>query len=682
MEDSIEDPDVYDINVIAWDYGLSPLHLAILNGHLEIIELLVSEYGADVLVPVKLLQPGTSNARGAIMTLILVKSLPREKAIETAKLLIKLGATSAQADMNYFTVFHYVVAENIIDILDILIENDRPAALGVLNNIGTTGGLRNNTNTPLTTAIHKNYQDMVAKLLELGAKPSVPFEDWIKAHMASNHHQGYNISPEHNLYRYKSSVDQPIILAAVKEMGKSVEDLLSHGADPCTLEKTAQGMVQSGQIRHYNNQPAEAVLDIIRKKIKFLQKWDGDAKATPKKPEALDEEDKYIRGFEKDTYRFWSAASDYATTKVTNKTEWENYKKSLEVQEEKGLGEKKAAVLDILRELKHAEQALVEAGAKTFDEQYPDITKPGENQGQQYVYKEPELKPYNTSFHFQVPDLNENKKEGFIKLFEAAWNNDLQQVKALTLAPWELKQKTSLEDPLQVAVQDSNGFSPFSIAVLRGHFDLARRIIDICKAQYQKDDGSGLRQLWNVMPDGSDHDGSDYGENLPIVSELVNDRFTIDNLGEVSNIVKSHVLPSAMIGWYCLADRFDGSRHGRNTSQTLLNYAVSSDNMTLLKFIIELGAEEQAVLAEHDEDQKFYTIPQDAFHSAIRLGRTSLLAEMIRCSGAGIPFNEIISKSGIELKSKPRYYQGLSVGGKKRADWAQAPGGVYFLLFF
>jgi hypothetical protein len=28
----------------------------------------------------------------------------------------------------------------------------------------------------------------------------------------------------------------------------------------------------------------------------------------------------------------------------------------------------------------------------------------------------------------------------------------------------------------------------------------------------------------------------------------------------------------------------------------------------------------------------------------------------------------------MEVKTKPRYYQGLSVGGKKRADWAQAPG--------
>lgn len=40
----------------------------------------------------------------------------------------------------------------------------------------------------------------------------------------------------------------------------------------------------------------------------------------------------------------------------------------------------------------------------------------------------------------------------------------------------------------------------------------------------------------------------------------------------------------------------------------------------------------------------------------------------------GIPLNELVQKSGIEIKTKPRYYQGLSVGGKKRADWAQAPG--------
>jgi len=90
-EDSLDDPDVYEINVIAWDYGLSPLHLAILNGHTNVVELLVSEYGADVLLPVKLVDPGTTNANGAIMTIVLALSLPADMAKEMIKLLLKLG---------------------------------------------------------------------------------------------------------------------------------------------------------------------------------------------------------------------------------------------------------------------------------------------------------------------------------------------------------------------------------------------------------------------------------------------------------------------------------------------------------------------------------------------------------------------------------------------------------------
>jgi hypothetical protein len=37
--------------------------------------------------------------------------------------------------------------------------------------------------------------------------------------------------------------------------------------------------------------------------------------------------------------------------------------------------------------------------------------------------------------------------------------------------------------------------------------------------------------------------------------------------------------------------------------------------------------------------------------------------------------NQLIETSGLEIKTKPKHYQGLSVGGKKRVDWAQAPGG-------
>lgn len=77
--------------MVAWDHGLSPLHLAILNGHLDVIELLVAEYGADILLPVKLVNPRTSDAKAAIMTLVLALSLPSERAKSVIKLLLKLG---------------------------------------------------------------------------------------------------------------------------------------------------------------------------------------------------------------------------------------------------------------------------------------------------------------------------------------------------------------------------------------------------------------------------------------------------------------------------------------------------------------------------------------------------------------------------------------------------------------
>jgi hypothetical protein len=50
-----DEPDFYDVNVLAWDTSCSPLHLAILNGHIEVVRELVQTFGADVLLPIKLL---------------------------------------------------------------------------------------------------------------------------------------------------------------------------------------------------------------------------------------------------------------------------------------------------------------------------------------------------------------------------------------------------------------------------------------------------------------------------------------------------------------------------------------------------------------------------------------------------------------------------------------------------
>lgn len=82
--------------------------------------------------------------------------------------------------------------------------------------------------------------------------------------------------------------------------------------------------------------------------------------------------------------------------------------------------------------------------------------------------------------------------------------------------------------PLKIAVRDGNGFSPFSIAVLRGHYDLARKCIEICIAQYHKDDGLSSRQRWRMKKssdedeDMSDYDHDDENEDGKILKHFDN----------------------------------------------------------------------------------------------------------------------------------------------------------------
>jgi ankyrin repeat protein len=230
-----------------------------------------------------------------------------------------------------------------------------------------------------------------------------------------------------------------------------------------------------------------------------------------------------------------------------------------------------------------------------------------------------------------VPDLNPTKYSGYLRLFEAAWNDDLETVKSLTLAPWQFQDEKPLQAPLQIAVRDGNGFSPFSIAVLQGHHKLAQTIVEICIAQYHQDDGS-LRKRWNMHSMDSDDEGysdEDDDNKLPIYSELVSDKYTIDSVGEVSDAVKSDVLPLMMIEWPCYTTRLLNPSKEDDTQYSLLEHAVVMNDMDLLKFIIQLGAEQQAALADGEDDQKFYTIARPIFHQAIKRGRTQMLAEMV-----------------------------------------------------
>jgi len=119
------------------------------------------------------------------MTILLAMTLPTEKAKEVVKLLLELGATSAQADMNHISILHYVVAQDNHEILDLLLANDRPVALSVINWMSTPKW-GNQGDSPLTSAIEMGHQDMISKLLAIGAKPDITFDSWIKTYLERN----------------------------------------------------------------------------------------------------------------------------------------------------------------------------------------------------------------------------------------------------------------------------------------------------------------------------------------------------------------------------------------------------------------------------------------------------------------------------------------------------------------
>jgi len=159
--------------------------------------------------------------------------------------------------------------------------------------------------------------------------------------------------------------------------------------------------------------------------------------------------------------------------------------------------------------------------------------------------------------------LTENQRTAYLKLFQAAWDGDIEIIKSLTLAPYELE-TGQFNPPLRIAVQDGNGFSPFSLAVLRGHRDIALKIVEICMAQYRKDDTGrrkfNIRSYDNIRCYESDDEydsdyDSDEEHDLPITSNLVSDKYTVDNLGEVASTVKSDILPLQMIEWECYTER-------------------------------------------------------------------------------------------------------------------------------
>ncbi|PLB49657.1 ankyrin [Aspergillus steynii IBT 23096] len=665
-DENNEEPDIYDINVISWDTRTSPLHLAILHGQVGVVEELVSSFGADVLLPIKLLNSYDNNPRAAILTLVLALRLPMEQAKAMTEKLLRLGATPTQADLDHNTPLHYIAATSYHELLDVFVKYNKPATQKALNHCATNGQTwRPIMYSTLMMAIAAKDSATAVSLLEHGAPPFLAFENWFKSAAAGAPYIRSN-QGDTNMENFRHDTTQPIVQAVFEELPTVVLEVLKRGADPNTLSPSGHKVRDSGYEPRYDM--GKSLLDCVRDKLQELRQYKGEHQVGSDLRQ-LEPHEVYLDGLQEGSYKMWVAKEQIQDAEAEYEKEMENQRqRARRYGEEEGVEEKKEAVSSLIQEFERVEQTLVDMQAKTFREIFPDIepAKPADVSNSPPYTPE----PFKLKFDFHIHELTDEKRVGYFKLFEAAWSGDLPTVQALTLGMWGDENK---QQPLQISAMDWNRMTPFSIAVLRGHLEMANVMLEIAQAQYKVVETK--RDQRYEMDDASDEGDSDSdgSEGIRITSEVVDDKFTVDDIGALDFDAGSTDSPSDMLGRLYPVSIFiqkANSSFGQKRFKYdgLFEYAIWTDNAPVLALLLEMGQKYQA--RDEETEPRIYTIDEDLVYMAIEHGRTRCLEEIISRTGADLPINELVKNSGVQLQEKPKYYQGLSIHGRKRADWA------------
>ncbi|KAJ5746177.1 hypothetical protein N7520_011359 [Penicillium odoratum] len=677
LEENDQEPDIFDINAAAWDSLASPLHLAVLHGHNDVVSELVSSFGADVLIPVKILNSFNREPEASLLNLVLALALPFDKARSMSQTLLKLGASPAQADLDQHTPLNYIAQSSYSDLLVVYLEHDGPALQRAINHLplASVASWRDSTFfSALMSAIATRNSKSAIKLLELGAKPKFELDYLMNAVKSQ--------VPDLGLARVlgeqiEKSVTQPVFLATEKDLPLIAIELLRRGADP-----------NSERIQGWGERKS-TILDCVRNSLNskrdFLKpkKMGGQYFGFDRSTVFEKDDESYLAEYPKAHYQRFVAQYQLQTARERQRSFEERHGVHDTTIAEPGLLEKKEAVAKLIRDYELLETELVARGAKTVEELYPigHASLQAKIRPRQLPGAEDNGNIFRIDFKFETLALTDTTRNGYVQLFEAAWDGDVKTIKALTSSMWGPSQD---QPPLEIAVCDNMNNSCLSIAILRGHLSTAEAIIIILRDQFKKKMPQG--QVRFEMPIDSDAENSDAessnGEGINIISRTFDDRFTHENVGEVVTQVESQVSPLAALQKRCGASRFllDSSEltfkeyksEGQCTYfsiDTLLHYAIIKNDISLLDFLLKLG--EKCAGFDEPAKEKF-TISQRDFQLAIALGHLDCLVRMIQFSAVGLPLAKMCEQSGVKPKEEHLYYPGLSIRGKKRKDWADA----------
>lgn len=270
-----------------------------------------------------------------------------------------------------------------------------------------------------------------------------------------------------------------------------------------------------------------------------------------------------LDAYEPGSYQRFCAEQQLA---AQNKVRKSHNKSNVKTDNEKdviALQKKTVAVEGLLESLRATEKTLVDAGAKTYHELFPEKHELALKQQEVDRLARLKLPQWNflpapftpavvedidhifvVSNLFNAPYLGEGDIQGaYLRLFEAIWRGtpeDASLVKELALGPTgEGKSKLPA---LRISVADSQGYTTLWLALYRRNWDMARLILAIVDEQYEPPNGTNKEKRY-VLESREIEDFDSQMSDDEIQMDVVTTEFTVENIGIKRDLVKCNVSP-------------------------------------------------------------------------------------------------------------------------------------------
>jgi hypothetical protein len=503
QEPAPRDTDFDDMELHLSQHGteICLLHLAILFDSGPLVKFLIQSSGADVHQSLEIVQANHdrgdewySGLEQYLPPIALALRLPLDVAQKMIRLLVDLGCSCEEMVNEHTSALQSCIASR-PGLLEAYFDADPEGSARAAAAVFFKSELNNDTgdtivSTPLLTAIQARDTDIALRLLENGAKAILPFDTFV-------HVMNTEVD-------FLTSVTQPIVLAVEEELPRLAAALIiQYGVDVNPLTPNGWKAVHGRAVPE--GAIPESLFDCVHHRIESLEAWIRapyeSRREKPAEQEPMRENAFFFSDYAKDSYSYYSV--DLMLDKERDR--FETYhampkQRTIVHNPTAAFKKKLATVKSMLSEFLVLRDCLRDRSAKPFLALHPQVVdheqvSPGTNSSSDYGRNwDPHI-----DHSYDFPDTygrNPNRcsrdyPNNYVNLFEAVWRGDIATVKRLTLLAGEDSEDSEGDifghgsPPLAIAVADTHGDSPFTIALYLGHLELAKTIYWIAEAQYE-----------------------------------------------------------------------------------------------------------------------------------------------------------------------------------------------------